>query len=242
MRRRIGVLDRFNIPALVVGGFLFATVALVLRQSGVLAFEFNTTLQAPFMIAFFTTIGLGREPRAPEGRRSRRSCCSGSWRALLAAVQNGVGVLLANGAGRASVPRPHRRLHHDDRRPRHRRRLRQAAWRISTRLTGAVTLAMAAATFGLVSGGLIGGPDRHARSSRTGSRLRAARRRRGAPPPTVEAMGLDERDRHRAGRRGAHRLHAAQDHDRHPGRDVGRLAAEPLARASASRCPRTSGR
>ena len=41
VRRRIGVLDRFNIPAPVVGGFLFAALALGLRQMGILAFEFN---------------------------------------------------------------------------------------------------------------------------------------------------------------------------------------------------------
>lgn len=59
VRKRIGVLDRFNIPAPVIGGFLFAALSLILRQAGVLGFEFDTTLQAPLMIAFFTTIGLG---------------------------------------------------------------------------------------------------------------------------------------------------------------------------------------
>ncbi|HRZ09296.1 MAG TPA: sodium/glutamate symporter, partial [Gemmatimonadales bacterium] len=59
IRRKVGVLDRFNIPAPVVGGFVFAAVAMALRQAGVLAFEFDTRLQSPFMIAFFTAIGLG---------------------------------------------------------------------------------------------------------------------------------------------------------------------------------------
>ena len=59
IRRRIGVLDRYNIPAPVVGGFLFAILALVLRVTGVMAFQFTATLQAPLMIAFFTSIGLG---------------------------------------------------------------------------------------------------------------------------------------------------------------------------------------
>jgi glutamate:Na+ symporter, ESS family len=59
IRRSVGVLDRYNIPAPVVGGFLFATVSLVLRMTGLVAFEFTTTLQTPLMIAFFTTIGLG---------------------------------------------------------------------------------------------------------------------------------------------------------------------------------------
>lgn len=59
LRRRIGVLDRYNIPAPVVGGFLFALISLALRQSGIVALEFDTTLQTPLMIAFFTTIGYG---------------------------------------------------------------------------------------------------------------------------------------------------------------------------------------
>ena len=59
VRRRVSVLDRFNIPAPVIGGFAFAIVALAFRQANVLAFEFDTLLQTPLMIAFFTTIGLG---------------------------------------------------------------------------------------------------------------------------------------------------------------------------------------
>jgi ESS family glutamate:Na+ symporter len=59
IKRRVSVLDRYNIPAPVVGGFLFALLSLVLRQSGYLGVEFDTILQAPLMIAFFTTIGFG---------------------------------------------------------------------------------------------------------------------------------------------------------------------------------------
>lgn len=59
VRRRVAFLDHYNIPAPVVGGFLFAAISLVLRVQGILAFEFDTTLQSPLMIAFFTTIGLG---------------------------------------------------------------------------------------------------------------------------------------------------------------------------------------
>jgi ESS family glutamate:Na+ symporter len=59
MRRRVWLLDRYNIPAPVIGGFLFALIGLALRQGGVVAFEFDTTLQTPLMIAFFTSIGYG---------------------------------------------------------------------------------------------------------------------------------------------------------------------------------------
>ena len=39
IRRRVGVLDRYNIPAPVVGGFLFAAVSMGLRLTGVMGFE-----------------------------------------------------------------------------------------------------------------------------------------------------------------------------------------------------------
>jgi ESS family glutamate:Na+ symporter len=156
IRRRVAVLDRYNIPAPVVGGFLFAAVSLALRMSGLVAFEFNTTLQAPLMIAFFTTIGLGA---------SLGLLRIGGPQVLLffalastvAVLQNGLGVglarllgvepLLGLIAGSITMTGGHGtgaafgKLIEDQ-----------------YQFPGAVTLAMAAATFGLVSGGLIGGP------------------------------------------------------------------------------------
>ena len=156
IRSRIAVLDRYNIPAPVVGGFLFASVALVLRLAGVLAFEFDTTLQAPLMIAFFTTIGLG----ASLGLlRIGGPQVLLFWllASLLAVLQNVVGVVLAKAvgvhpflgliAGSITMTGGHGtgaafgKLIEDQ-----------------YGFPGALTLAMAAATFGLVSGGLIGGP------------------------------------------------------------------------------------
>jgi ESS family glutamate:Na+ symporter len=51
--------SRYNIPAPVVGGLLVAIIVLVARLSGVTLFKFDTTLRDPLMIAFFTTIGFG---------------------------------------------------------------------------------------------------------------------------------------------------------------------------------------
>ncbi len=156
IRRRIGVLDRFNIPAPVIGGFLFAAAALALRQSELVAFEFTTTLQAPLMIAFFTTIGLGASLGLLKVGGPQVLLFWG-LASLLAVFQNGVGLLLAkllgvhpmlglitgsitmtggHGTGAAFG------------------KLLEEQYQFP----GAVTLAMAAATFGLVSGGLIGGP------------------------------------------------------------------------------------
>ncbi|MCZ8541062.1 sodium/glutamate symporter [Psychrobacillus psychrodurans] len=56
---RIGLLNRFLIPAPVVGGLIFATLALVLKTTGIVEVSLDTSLQTLFMIAFFTTVGLG---------------------------------------------------------------------------------------------------------------------------------------------------------------------------------------
>lgn len=156
IRRRVAVLDRFNIPAPVVGGFLFAAAALVLRQTGVLAFELDTTLQSPLMVAFFTSIGLGASFGLLRVGGPQVLLFWG-LASVLAALQNGVGVALArllgvdpllglvtgsitmtggHGTGAAFG------------------KLLEEQYAFP----GAVTLAMAAATFGLVSGGLLGGP------------------------------------------------------------------------------------
>jgi glutamate:Na+ symporter, ESS family len=156
IRRRVPFLDRYNIPAPVVGGFLFAALSLGLRQAGTVAFDFTTTLQTPLMVAFFTTIGLGASFGLLKvgGPQVLLFFLLAS---VLATLQNGVGVGLATVlgvepllgliAGSITMTGGHGtgaafgKLLED-----------------SYGFTGGVTLAMAAATFGLVSGGLIGGP------------------------------------------------------------------------------------
>lgn len=156
IRRRVGVLDRFNIPAPVVGGFIFAALALALRQSGLLAMEFDTTLQSPFMVAFFTTIGLGAS-LALLKKGGPQVLLFWGIASVLAILQNGVGVAIATAmgvdpligllSGSITMTGGHGT---------------GAAFgkmmEEQYQLTGAVTVAMAAATFGLVSGGLLGGP------------------------------------------------------------------------------------
>jgi ESS family glutamate:Na+ symporter len=175
IRRRIGVLDRFNIPAPVVGGFLFAALALGLRQAGVLQLEFDTTLQSPFMIGFFTCIGLGASLGLLKigGPQVLLFWLLAS---IMAVIQNAAGVGLAlsmdvhpflglisgsitmtggHGTGAAFG------------------KLLEEQYQFP----GAVTLAMAAATFGLVSGGLLGSP--------VGTRLINRFKLTPAPTPTV---------------------------------------------------------
>ncbi len=155
LKRKWSILDRFNIPAPVVGGLTFATLSLVLRQSGLFAFEFNTLLQSPFMIAFFTTVGLTASFSLLKIGGPQVVIFWG-LASLLAFFQDLIGILLTkimgvnpflglicgsvtmtggHGTGLAFGPVFE-----------------------TLGMKGASTYAVAAATFGLVSGGLIGGP------------------------------------------------------------------------------------
>ena len=59
VRRLVPVLAKYNIPAPVVGGLLMAGFITAARVWNWAPFTFVTTLQAPLMIAFFTTRGCG---------------------------------------------------------------------------------------------------------------------------------------------------------------------------------------
>jgi glutamate:Na+ symporter, ESS family len=59
LRALFPVLARLNMPAAVLGGLLIALMAWAARSRDVTLFKFDTTLQNPLMIAFFTTVGFG---------------------------------------------------------------------------------------------------------------------------------------------------------------------------------------
>lgn len=59
LRRLVPVLARYNLPTPVLGGFAVSLAVLVAHTQGVTLLHFDTTLQSPLMVAFFTTIGFG---------------------------------------------------------------------------------------------------------------------------------------------------------------------------------------
>ncbi len=59
IKKKVPFLTKYCIPAPVIGGFLFMFITFAGHQSGAFAFKFDTTFQSPFMVAFFTTVGLG---------------------------------------------------------------------------------------------------------------------------------------------------------------------------------------
>ena len=54
---RIEFLRKYCIPAPVVGGLIFAILHVILRSMGILEFNMDTTLQTVFMTAFFCSVG-----------------------------------------------------------------------------------------------------------------------------------------------------------------------------------------
>jgi ESS family glutamate:Na+ symporter len=62
LKRIFPILDRLNIPASVVGGLIYAGVAVALRDR-YMNFEMDLVLRDIFMVAFFTTIGMSASLR-----------------------------------------------------------------------------------------------------------------------------------------------------------------------------------
>lgn len=152
---KIGFLKRFCIPAPVVGGLLFAALATILKTTGVLEISLDTSLQSLFMITFFTTIGLGASFKLV---KLGGKLLIIYWLAcgFLALMQNVIGVSLASlmgihpligmMAGAVSMEGGHGAA---------------AAFGQTLEdlgISSAMTIGAAAATCGLVAGGLIGGP------------------------------------------------------------------------------------
>ncbi len=56
---KIKLLDKYCIPAPVVGGFIFMFVTWIGYSTNAFTFNFENIFQDIFMLAFFTTVGLG---------------------------------------------------------------------------------------------------------------------------------------------------------------------------------------
>lgn len=59
IKKKLNILNKYCIPAPVVGGFLFMFVTWIGHSTGVFGFQFENLFQSTFMLAFFTTVGLG---------------------------------------------------------------------------------------------------------------------------------------------------------------------------------------
>lgn len=153
---RVAIFNRLSIPSPVIGGLIFAILAAILSSTGILTIKLNGKFfQDFFMLAFFTTIGLGASFKL---LKLGGKVLIVYWVlcGVLATMQNVIGVslskvlgidpLLGLTAGAMSMEGGHGNA---------------AAYGQTIQNLGvnsAVTAALAAATLGLVAGGLIGGP------------------------------------------------------------------------------------
>lgn len=153
--KRINFLQKFCIPAPVVGGLLFAMIATVLKQLNIIEFTLDTSLQGLFMLTFFTTVGIGASFKLV---RLGGKLLIIYWLAcgFLGLAQNVIAIslskvldihpLLGAMAGAISMEGGH-----------------GAATAFGQTIeelgvASALPIGLAAATFGLIAGGLVGGP------------------------------------------------------------------------------------
>lgn len=155
IKEKVTILKKFFIPAPVVGGLIFSIVTLIGHEYNLFQFSFDSQLKSLLMLAFFTTIGFAASIKMLlKGGLSVMIFLIVSI--ILIIIQNVVGVtlcgilginkLLGLAAGSVSLTGGHGTA---------------AAFGPELVKAGAeagVSVSVAAATFGLVAGCMIGGP------------------------------------------------------------------------------------
>ena len=155
LKIKLSFLDRFGIPAAVIGGLFFAVIHLLMRVSHAGSIAYDTALLTPFMVVFFTTIGLGSSIDALK-RGGKLLIIFWILSGVMTFMQTVIGVALAKItdihplfgvlAGSVSMSGGHGSA--------------GAFGKTVEELgvTGGLTAALSAATFGLIAGGLLGAP------------------------------------------------------------------------------------
>ena len=149
------ILKRFAIPAPVIGGLILATILFFTARYDILTINFDTSLQSLFMLMFFTTVGLNASLSFIK-TGGKLLLIYWFFASLLSIVQNAFSISLAKlfglepliglMAGSISMIGGHGGA---------------AAFGETIEGMGvenAMAIGLAAATFGLVAGGIIGGP------------------------------------------------------------------------------------
>ena len=155
LRKKVKFFETYCIPSPVIGGFLFAIINLFLRQMNFIIFEFDNTLQSFFMTLFFTSIGFNASWRLLKigGRKVIMFLIVSI---ILVILQN----ILAVGIGYATGVDPLIALLTGSTAMTGGHGTAAAMAPIVEELghTGAKSVAIAAATFGLIAGSSLGGP------------------------------------------------------------------------------------
>jgi len=155
LKKKVAFLEKYCIPAPVVGGLIFALLALVLKQTNVLVFQMDETLKNVLMTAFFTTVGFTASFKLLK-KGGIKVVIFLVVATVLVVLQNILGVSLAKvfglnpliGLSTGSVPMTGG----------HGTSAAFAPLFEEAGAVGATTVAVASATFGLIMGSMIGGP------------------------------------------------------------------------------------
>lgn len=154
LRNKFSLIKKFCIPPSVVGGILFSFLVLFLKITNLATITFDTTLQPLFMTAFFTSIGFTASIRMLKKGGIKVISFLG-LAVLLVILQNTIGVSLASlfdmppllGLCTASIPMVGG----------HGTAGSFGPILEDMGITGATTVSVASATFGLIMGSIVGG-------------------------------------------------------------------------------------
>ena len=153
--RRVPVLRRYNIPAAVVGGLVIAILVTMSREFNLATVKFDTTLQAPLMTAFFTSIGLSASVGLLKAG-TRQALVFLALATFLAVIQSLIGMATAVAFGQSpllGVLKGPAALTGGPATA-----LAFAPQFAAAGVASAESVAIAAAMAGIVMGGLVGGP------------------------------------------------------------------------------------
>ncbi len=155
LTRKVAVLQKFCIPSPVSGGLIFSLITLAIYSFCNIEITFDGTLKDVFMLAFYTSVGFQSNPKVLK-QGGKALVLMLIMLVFVITLQNimplgiakllGVNPLVGMAAGSISMAGGH-----------------GTAGGFSSVLEGmglhgALTISMAAATFGLISGSMIGGP------------------------------------------------------------------------------------
>ena len=155
LTRRVGFLQKFCIPSPVSGGIIFSLITLILYGWFDVEVSFDNTLGNVFMLAFFTSVGFQSDLKVIK-QGGKLLVIMLTLLVVMIALQNlmpmgitrlmGVDSLIGMAAGSISMTGGHGTAGGF------------ASVLEGLGLHGAATIGMAAATFGLIAGSMIGGP------------------------------------------------------------------------------------
>ncbi len=155
LKQKINFLEKFCIPAPVVGGLIFSVLTCILYSAGVVEFTFDDTLREVCMVFFFTSVGFQANLKVLKSGGKALAIFLGLVIALIfmqnllaVGVSHLIGLDSLVGLCTGSIPMVGG----------HGTAGAFGPVLEDFNVKGATTICTAAATFGLVAGSLIGGP------------------------------------------------------------------------------------